>query len=80
MVISVDAMGGDRGPSAVVAGMAQSAAKNPEIRFIVHGNQDELSRLIARRKALAGRCDIHHADGVVTMADVKQMQIKTTFA
>ncbi|SEO04843.1 phosphate:acyl-[acyl carrier protein] acyltransferase [Paracoccus alcaliphilus] len=69
MVISVDAMGGDRGPSAVVAGMAQSAAKNPEIRFIVHGNRDELSRLIARRKALAGRCDIHHAEGVVTMED-----------
>lgn len=69
MVISVDAMGGDRGPSAVVAGMAQSAAKNPEIRFIVHGDQDELSRLVARRKALAGRCDIHHAEGVVTMED-----------
>ncbi|WCR16610.1 phosphate acyltransferase PlsX [Paracoccus alcaliphilus] len=69
VVISVDAMGGDRGPSAVVAGMAQSAAKNPEIRFIVHGNRDELSRLIARRKALAGRCDIHHAEGVVTMED-----------
>ncbi len=69
MVISVDAMGGDRGPSAVVAGMAQSAAKNPEIRFIVHGDQAELSRLITRRKALAGRCDIHHAEGVVTMED-----------
>lgn len=69
MVISVDAMGGDRGPSVVVAGMAESAARNPEIRFIVHGREDELRRLIGRRKALAGRCDIRHAAEVVTMED-----------
>ena len=69
MVISVDAMGGDRGPAVVVAGMAESAQKNPEIRFIVHGPEAELKRLIGRRRILAGRCDIRHAEGVVTMAD-----------
>ncbi|MEE3317610.1 MAG: phosphate acyltransferase, partial [Pseudomonadota bacterium] len=30
-VLSVDAMGGDRGPAAVVAGISRSAAKNPDI-------------------------------------------------
>ena len=69
VVISVDAMGGDRGPSVVVAGMAESAAKNPEIRFIVHGDEAQLRRLIGRRKTLADRCDIRHAEGVVTMED-----------
>ncbi|MDQ1900928.1 phosphate acyltransferase PlsX [Paracoccus sp. WLY502] len=69
VVISVDAMGGDRGPAAVVAGMAESAAKNPDIRFIVHGDEAELRRLVGRRKVLAGRCDIRHAGGVVTMED-----------
>lgn len=69
VVISVDAMGGDRGPAVVIAGMAESAAKNPEIRFIVHGDESLLRRLIARRKTLADRCDIRHADGVVTMED-----------
>lgn len=69
VVISVDAMGGDRGPLAVVAGMAESAEKNPEIRFIVHGDQDQLRRLINRRKQLSDRCDIRHAAGVVTMED-----------
>ena len=38
-VLSIDAMGGDLGPAVVVAGMAQSAAKNPALRFIVHGNR-----------------------------------------
>ncbi|PTW47049.1 phosphate acyltransferase PlsX [Rhodovulum kholense] len=66
-VISVDAMGGDRGPAAVVAGIALSAAKNPDIRFILHGQRDELEKLVARRKPLRGRVEIRHADGVVTM-------------
>lgn len=69
VVISVDAMGGDRGPAAVVAGMAESAEKNPDIRFIVHGDEAELRRLVGRRKTLVGRCDIRHAEGVVTMDD-----------
>lgn len=69
VVISVDAMGGDHGPSAVVAGIAQSAEKNPDIRFIVHGPEAELSRLIAKKRGLAERCEIRNAPGVVTMND-----------
>lgn len=69
VVISVDAMGGDRGPAAVVAGIEKSAEKNPDIRFIVHGPEDELRRMISRRKGLADRCDIRNAPGVVTMDD-----------
>ena len=68
-VISVDAMGGDRGPAAVVAGIFDSATKNPDIRFIVHGHKDELTRRIARRRGLPERCEIRHAEGVVKMGD-----------
>ena len=46
-----------------------SAAKNPDIRFIVHGPRAELEGLIARRSELAGRCDLRDAAGVVTMDD-----------
>lgn len=66
-VLSVDAMGGDRGPAAVVAGISRSAAKNPDIRFLLHGPEDVLRKLVAKRKPLAGRCEIRHAEGVVTM-------------
>ena len=69
VVISVDAMGGDRGPAAVVAGMAESAGKNPDIRFILHGPGAELEKLVARRPGLAARCEIRDAAGVVTMHD-----------
>ncbi|TCO72501.1 phosphate acyltransferase PlsX [Rhodovulum euryhalinum] len=66
-VISVDAMSGDRGASAVVAGLAKAATKNPDIRFILHGRKDELDRLLARRRVLEGRVEIRDACDVVTM-------------
>ncbi len=68
-MISVDAMGGDRGPAAVVAGLARSAQKNPRIRFILHGPEAELRRLVERRRGLAERVEIRDAEGVVTMED-----------
>ncbi len=69
VIISVDAMGGDRGPAAVVAGIAHSAWKNPDIGFIVHGDEAELAPLIRRRRGLEARCEIRHAPRVVGMSE-----------
>ncbi len=73
-IISVDAMGGDRGPAVVVAGIAHSASKNPDIGFLLHGPEDELKRLVVRRRGLIGRCEIRHAQDVVQM-DAKPSQV-----
>ncbi|WP_192966943.1 phosphate acyltransferase PlsX [Phycobacter azelaicus] len=69
IVISVDAMGGDAGPTAVVAGIAKSAEKNERIAFLLHGPEDELAPLVAKRRILKDRVVIRHADKVVTMDD-----------
>lgn len=69
VILSIDAMGGDRGPGVVVAGIARSARKNPEIRFILHGPAEELQRLVDKRKGLAERCEIRDAPGEVSMSD-----------
>jgi glycerol-3-phosphate acyltransferase PlsX len=68
-VISIDAMGGDQGPAAVVAGLALSAVELPDAIFILHGDQAVLAPLLARAPALAGRVDLRHAVRVVTMSD-----------
>lgn len=68
-VISVDAMGGDRGPAAVVAGISRSAKKNPDIAFILHGPEKELKKLVRKKKPLAGRVEIRDCEGVVSMED-----------
>jgi len=69
VVISVDAMGGDRGPAAVVAGIAASAIKNPQIHFILHGPEAELEKLVAKKKGLPERVTLKNAEGVVSMDD-----------
>ncbi len=69
IVISVDAMGGDNGPKAVVAGIAASARKNPEIGFILHGPRAKLEKHLAKRRELAGLVVIRDANDVVRMED-----------
>ncbi|MBM7067314.1 phosphate acyltransferase PlsX [Actibacterium sp. 188UL27-1] len=73
VVISVDAMGGDLGASAVVSGLAKSRDKNPDIAFILHGPEAELTPLIAKRR-LDDCCVIRDAAGIVTM-DEKPAQV-----
>lgn len=67
IIISVDAMGGDRGPAAVISGIAQSAAKNPDIGFIVHGDEPTLTKLLKKKRHLADVVEVRHAEDVVTM-------------
>jgi glycerol-3-phosphate acyltransferase PlsX len=62
-------MGGDRGPAAVVAGIARSAKLNDKIDFILHGPEETLKKLVAKRRILDGRCTIRHATDVVSMED-----------
>ncbi|NTT87400.1 phosphate acyltransferase PlsX [Tabrizicola fusiformis] len=69
VVISVDAMGGDRGPAAVVAGLLISAEMLPEAGFVLHGDEAELSRLLARHPAILDRVTLRHAPRAVSMTD-----------
>ena len=75
IIISVDAMGGDLGPAAVVGGLATSAKKNPEIGFILHGPASELEPLVARRK-LGDRCEIRDCPDVVRMDDKPSLVLR----
>ncbi len=67
--ISVDAMGGDHGPAAVVAGLSLCAAKYPDVEFILHGDLVALAPLIEKHPGLSVRVALVHADRVVTMSD-----------
>lgn len=69
IIISVDAMGGDNGPAAVVAGLAKSADKNPDIGYILHGPEQSLTGLVDKHAILAGRVRYCDAPDVVSMED-----------
>ena len=76
-LISVDAMGGDQGAAAVVAGCALSASANSDIAFILHGDEKLLTPLVAKRRELSGRCEIRHTTDVVTMDDKPSQVLRT---
>ncbi|MGR3623617.1 phosphate acyltransferase PlsX [Pseudophaeobacter sp.] len=69
IMISVDAMGGDAGPAVVVAGLAMSADKNPNIGFLLHGPENILKPLVAKKRVLEDRVEIRDAQKIVTMDD-----------
>jgi phosphate acyltransferase len=67
-VISVDAMGGDQGPAAVVAGLVDCMARLGDLHIILHGDQAVLTPLLAKA-GLGNRCELRHAPRVVAMTD-----------
>lgn len=66
-IISIDAMGGDHGPSVVVPGVVLAAAEAPGLRFMLHGDEPAISAELAKHPALKDRVEIRHADRVVAM-------------
>ncbi len=69
IVISIDAMGGDRGVAEVISGMGKSLEKNPRLRYILHGDGELLTRSIHKDSRLEARTEVRHAAGVVAMDD-----------
>ncbi|WP_299660982.1 phosphate acyltransferase PlsX [uncultured Ruegeria sp.] len=77
ITISVDAMGGDSGPAVVVAGIAKSADKNPMLGFILHGPEQVLRKLVAKRRVLDGRVVFRDCADVVTMEDKPSQVVRS---
>lgn len=76
-LISVDAMGGDEGPAAVVAGCLISAKANRDISFILHGREPELRPLVSKHPELEIRTQIRDAEGVVSMEDKPSLVVRS---
>jgi glycerol-3-phosphate acyltransferase PlsX len=67
--ISVDAMGGDRGPRVVVQGAYLAFKERQHASFILHGREAELAPLLDEFPALKAVTTIKHADVVIQMDD-----------
>jgi glycerol-3-phosphate acyltransferase PlsX len=69
LTVSIDAMGGDAGPGVVVSALLKTIQRHSDVRFVLHGDEAQLSKLIARHAALKSRCTIRHAPERVSMED-----------
>ena len=68
MKIAVDAMGGDFGPQVNVEG-AYLAAKNHEVKVVLVGDEDQVSKELSRYPTSKLPIYIHNAPHVVAMHD-----------
>ncbi len=73
VTISVDAMGGDEGASAVIPGLAISKQRHPELHFVLVGDEAIISEQVAKQPNLSDCVSIVHTEVVVTM-DAKPSQ------
>ncbi|HEU0221159.1 MAG TPA: phosphate acyltransferase PlsX [Paracoccaceae bacterium] len=76
ITISIDAMGGDRGPVAVIGGMQRSATEETGIRFLLHGDRGVLEPLLRRRTALGAITELREASGVIAMGEKPSLALR----
>ena len=69
LTLSIDAMGGDTGPAAVLAAVAIAHRRHPNAKFLLHGDENILTPILARQKTLAGCTEIRHAPDTVSMGE-----------
>jgi glycerol-3-phosphate acyltransferase PlsX len=68
LVISVDAMGGDRGVEMTAPGVARARDLiSGEVRFLLHGDGQILTDAVARTPGLAAVCEIRPASSIIAM-------------
>ncbi|TPE51518.1 phosphate acyltransferase PlsX [Amaricoccus solimangrovi] len=69
VVLSIDAMSGDRGVADVLRGMGKSLEADPRLRYILHGDAEVLDRALRAGSPLAARTEIRHAESVIGMEE-----------
>jgi glycerol-3-phosphate acyltransferase PlsX len=69
--ISIDAMGGDFGPPAIIPGVERAARElaDRNLRFLLHGDEARIKAELGRKSPLHGIIDIRHADSVISMEE-----------
>lgn len=63
--IAIDAMGGDSGPPAMIAGAAAAWRRRPDLSFLLFGDEGAIRVQLDQYPDLADACEIRHRDDVI---------------
>src|SRR5919112_356691 len=74
--LSLDAMGGDHGPSVVIPGAALALERHPDLRFLVFGQQSLIEPLLAQNAKLQAATEIRHTDLSIAMDEKPSVAIR----
>ena len=74
--ISLDAMGGDHGPSIVVPGAALALERHPDLRFLMFGNETVVAPLLNAHPKLKEATELRHTDIAIAMDEKPSQAIR----
>ena len=74
--IAIDAMGGDTGPAAMVAGMARARRKNSDVRFELYGDEALIAPELDRHPNLQGAVIVHHTTDAIAASEKPSQAIR----
>ena len=72
-VISIDGMGGDDGCPMVVAGVERFASARSDVKFLLHGDEAQLTKALENAPTARARSEIRHTEKCISM-DAKPAQ------
>lgn len=77
VTISLDAMGGDHGPSIVIPGAAIALERRPDTKFVIFGDEKLVLPLLDQHPKLKGVTTFHHTDVSVKMDDKPSQALRS---
>lgn len=77
VTISLDAMGGDHGPSVVIPGAAIALERRPDTRFVIYGDEKLVLPLLDQHPRLKAVTTFHHTDVSVKMDDKPSQALRS---
>ncbi len=69
LTISLDVMGGDIGPSVVIAGAEIAHVRHPEVRYLLFGDETKIRHELEKSPRVADASTVIHTDVSISMDD-----------
>ena len=74
--IAIDAMGGDTGPAAIVAGIARARRKDSSLQFILFGDEKIVREELKKHDRLEPGVTVHHAPESIASTEKPSQAIR----
>ena len=69
-------MGGDNSPRVVIEGLVEASLKNPDVRFLVFGDESRVMPLLNKYPRLKEKCELRHSPEMVHNEDKPSQVIR----
>ena len=74
--IAIDAMGGDSGPAAMIAGASRARRRDPELEFMIYGDERQIRSELKQHKGLQSGITIVHSPEAIAASEKPSQAIR----